>query len=176
MEKKYLKRKPMVRKVSGIAKASKRPAKKKKTKVALWAEYGLKKPVYVRYSGLAGVLWWVMSQYVRQTEFKEFGGECVDGCGRKVLDWREADCGHFISATKLKTRFMRKNLGLQTKFCNSPFMGNDNTYGYGKMINKRYGEGTAEELIELSKETGKAMTKSEMHEQILYFQALLEKE
>lgn len=138
----------------------KRVKKRRKTQKDLWAEYGLEKPPYVRYSGLAGILWCVMSRHIRKTEFEQYDGACVDGCGRKVLDWREADCGHFMSASKLSTRFLRENLGLQTKFCNSPFMGNDNTYGYGKTINERYGAGTAERIIELSRKTSEPLTKA----------------
>lgn len=133
--------------------AKKRPATKKKTQVALWAEYGLKKPAYVRYSGLGGVLWCVMSQYVRRTEFETYGGRCVDGCGRVIENWRDADCGHFRSAKSLSTRFLRENLGLQTKFCNSPRGGNGNQYGFGKAIDQRYGPGTADRLTELSAQT-----------------------
>lgn len=142
-------------------KVVKKPNKKIKRakKVDVFALYGLKKPAYVRYTGLAGVLWFLTSQSVRQEEFKKYGGLCVDGCGRIVEDWRDADCGHFRSAKHLATRFRRENLGLQTKYCNSPNGGNGNQYTFGLAIDERYGVGTADRLTKMAKGQSKPFPK-----------------
>lgn len=127
--------------------------KKKTSRRELWGQYGLEVPKYIRYKGLPGVLWWVLSRYVRITEFNQYGGVCVDGCGIPILDWREADAGHFRSAKSLSTRFRRENLGIQRKHCNSPRGGNGRQYDFGKEVDKRYGTGTADRLTELAAQT-----------------------
>lgn len=167
----YLKKVPMKRKAP---KALKRPAAKKKKRVNLWDLYGVQKPSYTRYSGLQGVLWCLVSQYVRQVEFKEYDGYCVDGCGRRVERWQDADCGHFRSARSLATRFSRENLGLQTKYCNSPRGGNGNQYAFGKAIDQRYGAGTADKLTELAQGTSAPFKDAWYDAEIRKYKALLE--
>jgi len=149
----------------------KKPLKRKprKLKKDIWTEFGLTRPPKPRYSGLQGVLWYVMSIYVRKSEFEAYNGECVDGCGRTAESWRDYDCGHFQSAARPNTRFLRENLGLQMKYCNSKWGGNGNQYGFGKMIDKRYGEGTADRITELAKQDGKNMKDDELREKIAYY-------
>ncbi len=134
---------------------------KKKSKAQkareLWGQYGLEVPKYIRYSGLGGILWYLTSQYVRQEEFKLYSGRCVDGCGVEILDWHEADCGHFRSAKSLATRG-----------------GNGRQYDFGLEIDKRYGKGTADELTELAKGTSIPFSKDWYHQEILKIQALLD--
>lgn len=167
-------RKPRVFKKGSFKRGPKLASKRKKAKTSVWAEFGLKRPLYVRYTGYGGVLWYLVSRYVRQSEFKEHGGYCVDGCGRKVEDWNDADCGHFRSAKSLSTRFLRENLGLQTKYCNSPRGGNGNQYGFGKVVDQRYGQGTADRLTDLAKETSKPFSKEKYRTEILKIRRLLE--
>lgn len=141
----------------------------KKKRVNVWEQYGLQRPRYIRYSGLGGVLWYLVSNHVRKTEFEQFGGYCVDGCGRVVLDWHEADCGHFRSARSLSTRFLRENLGLQSKYCNSPRGGNGNQYAFGKAIDQRYGLGTADRLTMEAAKTSRPFSKDWYHQEILKY-------
>lgn len=162
-----LSRKPLKKK------ASKRPSAKKKRRVNVWVQYGVEKPSYVRYGGLGGVLWCVMSRYVRKIEFENYRGRCVDGCGRTVENWQDADCGHFRSAKSLSTRFLRENLGLQTKYCNSPRGGNGNQYGFGKAIDQRYGAGTADRLTELAAQTTPPFKATWYDQEIRKYNALL---
>lgn len=136
--------------------------KRKPSKTALWATYGLKKPPKPRYVGLAGVYWYVLSRYIRKSEFLQYHGECVDRCGRVILNWQEADCGHFRAASRgFCTKFLRENLGLQTKYCNNPTFSPDSSYGFGINIDLRYGPGTAERLTTLSNQTCQEPSKEE---------------
>jgi len=89
-----------------------------------------------------------------------------------VEDWHIADCGHFRSSKHVNTRFMRENLGLQRKDCNNPKWTPDASYGFGVTIDKRYGEGTAKRLFELSNQKGKEMNKAQLTEQIHKYLAL----
>lgn len=142
-------------------------------KISIWKFYGVDRPSKPKYSGLAGVLWQVVSQYVRKSEFIEHGGQCVDGCGRMIASWKEGDCGHFMSSKHMNTRFMRENLGLQRKDCNNPIWNPDSSYGYGKTVDLRYGPGTANRLQELSRQNGKEMKKAEYDIEIRRYQQLL---
>lgn len=151
-------------------------ARRKKSTGDLWGQFGLKKPSYTRYSGLGGVLWYLMSMYVRESEWRKYG-VCVDGCGAVITDWHNADCGHLKSASKLATRFQRENLGLQKKWCNSPYGGMGNPVGFAKTVDERYGKGTAERLERESRVATKPFPKSWYLEQIeTYKQKLKELE
>lgn len=139
-------KKNRLRRISPNA-SKRRKIKRNDEKELWWATYGLKKPPKPRFKGLAGVLWYVLSRYVRKSEFITYQGMCVDGCGRKVLAWEEADCGHFRASNRgFCTRFLRENLGLQTKYCNNPMFSPDSAYGFGLTIDQRYGVGTAQRL------------------------------
>lgn len=163
-------------------KSTKKPSKKllrahkpKKFKKDLWAEFNLPMPAYVRYSGLQGILWHVMSQYVRKSEWIQYGGECVDGCPVLIQNWYEADCGHFRSAKSLSTRFLRENLGLQRKYCNSPHGCNGRQYDFGKTVDQRYGAGTADRLTNLAEQVSRPLPKELLISEIRRYQALFAK-
>ena len=138
-----------------------------KPKPNVWAIYGLKKPPKPRFQGLQGVLWYVTSRYIRKSEFIQYKGECVDGCGRKIERWEEADCGHFRASSRgFCTRFVRENLGIQTKYCNNPTWSPDSAYGFSVTIDKRYGKGTAERLTKLSRQTCQEYSPNEYDREI----------
>lgn len=139
----------------------------------LWASFGLIRPQKPRYVGLQGICWFLASNAVRRQEWGLYG-VCVDGCGTVIEDWKNADCGHFQGAGSAKTRFSRENLGLQSKTCNMEQRnGKAIQYSYGKVINQRYGEGTAERLIEESKQKH-TFKEEELLEIIAYYQKILE--
>lgn len=143
----------------------KTPSKRSKPRVEKfnhWKAYGLTKPAKPRFQGLQGVLWYVVSRYIRKSEYQQYNGACVDGCGRIVEDWRDADCGHFRASSRgFCTRFDRRNLGLQTKYCNNPTWSPDSAYGFGRTIDERYGAGTADELTRLSHKVCREWTPNE---------------
>lgn len=149
-----LRKTPIKRKPIKTDAQKKFAARKKKLQKEreLWESFGLVRPQEPRYVGLQGICWYLASRAVRSQEFALYGGLCADGCGRKVEKWSDADCGHFQGAGSARTRFRRENLGLQTKTCNMDQKnGKAVQYSYGKVINERYGEGTAERLIEESR-------------------------
>lgn len=140
----------------------------------LWASFGLVRPPKPRYVGLQGILWFVCSKAVRMEEFAKYGGYCGDGCGGRVSDWREAHCGHFESAGRAQTRFLRENLILQLPRCNTDQNnGRAIQYRIGKTINQRFGEGTAERVAELANTTG-SLPESYILEKIAHYKALVE--
>lgn len=140
----------------------------------LWASFGFVRPVKPRYVGIQGILWFVCSKAVRMEEFAKYGGYCGDGCGGKVENWQDAHCGHFESAGRAQTRFVRENLILQLPKCNTDQNnGRAIQYRIGKTINERYGEGTAEQVSELANTTG-SLSEEYILEKIAYYKAILE--
>tara|TARA_R110000803_G_scaffold171707_2_gene234608 strand:+ start:16 stop:435 length:420 start_codon:yes stop_codon:yes gene_type:complete len=100
----------------------------------------------------------VFSQYVRIHGSNEMGwGECIT-CGRLKF-WKEAHCGHFITRAKMSTRWLyepdigRVNVGFQCAKCN--LFGQGQQYVFGRKLDERYGEGTAEKILYLSNQTKK---------------------
>jgi hypothetical protein len=69
-------------------------------------------------------------------------------CGR-VLDLNGSDCGHFVKRERMATRFDLRNLGLQCQQDNR-FKGGME-WEFGKMLNKIWGNGTADQLKKLAK-------------------------
>lgn len=180
----YSKKKRLERKVSlkipkkkvvKTGKQKKFAARKRKLEKEreLWASFGLVRPVKPRYVGIQGICWFVTSKAVRMEEFAKYGGLCGDGCGGKVERWQDAHCGHFESAGRAQTRFVRKNLILQLRRCNTDQNnGRAIQYRIGKTINERYGEGQAEHVSELANTTG-SLSEEYILEKIAYYQAII---
>lgn len=61
------------------------------------------------------------------------------------LDASNSNCGHFVSRTKISTRFSLKNMVAVDRTCN--FYRPEHAYSIGKYLDKFWGEGTAEEQI-----------------------------
>lgn len=94
----------------------------------------------------------IFSEYIRRRDVNENGyGECID-CG-KPLHFSEGDAGHFVGRRHLATRWDERNVHLQDRYCNR-FL-NGRQYEYGLALDEKYGPGTADELIQKSKEVFK---------------------
>jgi hypothetical protein len=81
------------------------------------------------------------SLYIRQ---RDKGKPCIT-CG----EYKEHDAGHFITRNHEATRYHEQNVHGQCLACNR-FQGGKQ-YEHGLAINRRYGKGTAQKLLELSK-------------------------
>ncbi len=101
--------------------------------------------------GLVKKLDKVFSLYIRQRYAKNGIVECVT-CGTKK-HWKEVDAGHFCSRRHYSTRWEPQNVHVQCKSCNGFHAGQN--YLMGKYIDKKYGCGTADELIKLSRQIKK---------------------
>jgi hypothetical protein len=90
----------------------------------------------------------VFSEFIRLRDADRQGiCKCIT-CGR-FFKWNEGDAGHYVQRDRLATRFNEKNVHAQCKYCNRFRSGEQ--YLHGIAINKKYGKGTAEKLILLSK-------------------------
>lgn len=168
---KGLKRKPFKTDKQKKFAARKRKIQKERD---LWESFGLIRPQKPRYVGLQGILWFLASKAVRSQEFAKYGGFCGDGCGGRVENWQDAHCGHFESAGRAQTRFLRENLILQLPRCNTDQNnGRAIQYRIGKTINERYGEGTAERIQEKANTTG-SLSEEEILTKIAEYKKLLD--
>ena len=101
--------------------------------------------------GLVKKLDRVFSLYIRKRYAKNEIVECVT-CGTKK-HWKEVDAGHFCSRRHYSTRWEPQNVHVQCKSCNGFHAGQN--YLMGKYIDNKYGSGTADELITLSRQIKK---------------------
>ena len=72
-------------------------------------------------------------------------------CGR-VFHWKNSDCGHYMTREKPMTRFNEQNCHAQCTACNS--FKNGEQALHGKAIDYKYGKGTSDKLIALSRIKG----------------------
>ena len=93
----------------------------------------------------------VFSIYIRTRNAKNEIVECVT-CGVKK-HFSEMDAGHFVSRRHYATRWASSNCHVQCKKCNN--WGAGESYLMGKYIDRTYGEGTADELITMSRQIKK---------------------
>lgn len=96
-------------------------------------------------------LWPIFSEYIRRRDAKKFSGgdfvKCIT-CSH-IAHWKELDCGHFVSRRHLATKYHEKNNAAQCKGCNGP--GSGKQYEYGLEIDRRYGAGTAQWILQASR-------------------------
>jgi len=103
------------------------------------------------------------SRYIRTRNAKNDLVECFT-CGKKD-NWNNMDAGHFMSRRHYSTRWDETNVQVQCKACNVFRHGEQ--YRFGIELDKHFGEGTAQELIQRSHQLEKFSTND--------LEALLEK-
>lgn len=92
------------------------------------------------------------SKKVRMRDADENGNVQCCTCG-KWFHWKQVDCGHFQSRRHLSVRWEEKNTGPQCKSCNMFNQGVQ--YKFGKYLDKRWGEGTADLMVIRAQNTSK---------------------
>ena len=93
----------------------------------------------------------LFSTYIRLRDCEEGYVNCIT-CG-KVKNWKEVDAGHFQTRAKYSTRWDERNVNAQCKGCN--MVNGGQQYIHGLEIDKKFGEGTANELVILSQKIRK---------------------
>lgn len=107
----------------------------------------------IKKTSLENILDTWFSKYIRLRDADEFGICTCITCGtRKKWDSGFMDCGHFQTRQHLAVKYNEKNCNAQCRRCNSHEGGRQ--YEHGIAIDKKYGKGTAEMLILLSKARG----------------------
>lgn len=84
----------------------------------------------------------IFSQYIRKKNSDHGKAKCFT-CG-KIDDWKKLQNGHFQSRRHYSTRWSEQNCQVQCAGCNVFKYGEQ--YKFGFELDKKYGEGTAQEL------------------------------
>lgn len=96
------------------------------------------------------------SKYIRLRDADSSGYVRCITCGTRKL-WKEVDAGHFQTRAKYSTRWDERNVNAQCKGCN--MVNGGQQYVHGLAIDKKFGEGTADELVILSNKIIKLSTR-----------------
>ena len=91
------------------------------------------------------------SLYIRRRQSVNGIVKCFT-CG-KSDHWQNMDCGHFQSRKHYATRWDEKNCQVQCKGCNVFRYGEQ--FLFGKNLDKLYGEGSAHQLLQESRQIAK---------------------
>jgi len=94
----------------------------------------------------------VFSLFIRMRASDENGYATCFTCGQRKK-YREGDAGHFISRGAYSTRWNETNVQFQDKKCNIFQSGQQ--YLFSVALNRLYGEGTADALFAMSRQTRK---------------------
>jgi len=113
----------------------------------------------------------IFSQYIRLRNANAQGiAECYT-CGKKD-HWKKLQCGHFMSRKSYSTRWDEMNCNVQCVKCNMFEQGM--SYVFGLNLNKDFGDGTAEGLLQKSKQIVK-LQNYELEGLITKYTALVKK-
>lgn len=94
----------------------------------------------------------VFSRFIRLRDTDERGvGYCID-CGER-MEWKNIQCGHFMSRRHKSTRWDELNCAAQKDSCNMFEQGRQ--FEFAKGLDGRYGEGTADLLLNRSRQDKK---------------------
>jgi len=86
------------------------------------------------------------SKFIRLSDAYGNGYVSCITCGKPYL-WKEIQCGHFVTRDRSMTRFNEQNCNPQCVSCNC--FHNGEQAKHALVIDKKYGEGTAQKLIDL---------------------------
>lgn len=84
----------------------------------------------------------IFSQYIRRRFAKNEIAECFT-CGKRD-NWKNLQCGHFQSRKHYSTRWDSTNCQVQCAGCN--IFKNGEQFIFGKRLDAKYGDGTADQL------------------------------
>ena len=96
----------------------------------------------------------IFSKYVRLSNADKNGYVKCYTCGvKKYWEKDGMQAGHFMSRKHTATRFNEQNVKPQCYSCNCHFYGRQ--FIFGKNLDKEFGEGTADALLQKSRQTQK---------------------
>ena len=109
----------------------------------------------------------IFSKYIRLRD-SDKNGYCKCVTCPKTGFWTKdgMQAGHFQTRTKYSTRWDEKNVHAQCAGCN--MVNGGQQYVHGIEIDKRYGEGTADNIVRLSNNTKKFST-FELREMVSHY-------
>lgn len=111
----------------------------------------------------------VCSLYVRMKDADEGGTVSCVSC-RKLMHWKDADCGHWIKRQHRGTRWDLRNLGVQCGRCNRYMGGNMDEMA--AHILRTHGADAIEEMLAMKRAPVKH-TRTDLEEMIALYQSKL---
>lgn len=90
----------------------------------------------------------VFSEYIRRRNANHAGLVTCYTCGKQD-EWKRMDAGHFQSRKHYATRWDEENVQVQCKGCNIFRSGEQ--FLFGLQLDRQYGPGKAEELLQKSR-------------------------
>lgn len=103
---------------------------------------------------LDNFVWKITSLAFRIDDADENGFVKCCTCRNKMFYYKsDAQMGHFVSRGKKWVKFERRNLSTQDSKCN--IQNNGEQYKMGKFLDMKYGEGTADEIMQMGNKNGK---------------------
>lgn len=90
----------------------------------------------------------LFSEYIRRRNANHAGLVSCFTCGKQD-EWKRMDAGHFMSRKHYATRWDEENVQVQCKGCNIFRSGEQ--YMFGLQLDRKYGPGKAEELMQKSR-------------------------
>ena len=113
----------------------------------------------------------VFSEYIRRRYANHAEVVSCFTCGKKG-HWKTMDAGHFMSRKFYSTRWNEENVQVQCKGCNIFRSGEQ--YMFGLQLDRKYGPGKSEELLQKSRSLLKLST-PDLIDLIDFFKAKLVK-
>jgi len=113
----------------------------------------------------------IFSLYIRLRSADDNGNNQCCTCG-KIDNWRNLQCGHFVSRRYLATRFHEANCFPQCVSCNVFKYGEQ--WKFGQFLDRNFGDGVSEELVILGHSTLK-ISRADYEEKISYYKSVVEK-
>jgi len=110
----------------------------------------------------------IFAEHIRLRDGINGRGQCIT-CG-EIFPLSELDAGHFRSRKFNSTRYDERNVQLQCHHCNRYNSGEP--FQFGLALDKKYGEGTALELIQKSHQL-KQWAIPELQDLIKYYKEAL---
>lgn len=95
--------------------------------------------------------WKVVSDYVRERDFKKYGGKCIS-CDRILERWEDGQAAHYFPWSVLNglAKYDVNNIALSCAICNYG-SGANIGYAFGNELKRRYGDGILSEIASLNK-------------------------
>ena len=106
----------------------------------------------------------LFSEYIRRRNAVGEATKCFT-CGKKD-HWKKLQCGHFQSRKHYATRWDETNCQVQCAACNVFRYGEQ--YKFGLNLDKEFGDGIAEQLLNLSKNIVK-ISNADLLDKIEYY-------
>ncbi len=116
-------------------------------------------------------LWRVFSVYIRLRDAND-EGYCICCTTGRLFFWKDCDAGHFISRRHMATKYNEKNVHAQSRGSNRFHAGEQ--YAHSQFIEKKYGKGTADTILVLSRNQ-KSYGTEEINALTKYYKLQIEK-